>query len=173
MKPVDHDALWSGVNRLLDRAPTLDDLRARKLHLLATARWRQLGRQIPDLLLDELFCAGDINSASRNILAQVRAAHQGPMMIMKGTYRRLLPAPHLRPYKDLDILVDDPVGAQRALMAAGFVAVGLPDEWFVRHHRLRPLQHPEISLPLVELHRRPNWFCGVRPRLPRSHSPQL
>ena len=37
------------------------------------------------------------------------------------------PVPSDRPFGDLDLLVEDPEAAQRALIAAGFVEFGEPD----------------------------------------------
>ncbi len=45
------DAIWEGVDRLVDRAPTFADLRSHRIELLAARRWRALGRAVPDELV--------------------------------------------------------------------------------------------------------------------------
>jgi hypothetical protein len=66
-----------------------------------------------------------------------------------------------RPFTDLDLLVPDPVGTQRALVAAGFRPVG-DERQYLRIHHLRPLQLGGYPL-LVEIHARPKWIEGLRP----------
>ena len=76
---------------------------------------------------------------------------------MKGAEVALsYPDAALRPYRDVDILVDDPPTVQRSLLAAGFEAVGEPDAYYEGRHHLRPLISRDYPL-LVEVHRRPEW----------------
>ena len=102
--------------------------------------------------------------AASAVLRSVRAAYGGRLMLMKGPeVAARYPEPSTRAYRDIDLLADDPAGAQRALLAAGFVE---------RERRPRPFgarsissrsSHPEFGLT-VEIHRRPNCpsrlFCA-------------
>jgi hypothetical protein len=84
------------------------------------------------------------------------------MVLMKGPeIAAHYPDPSLRPFRDLDLLVPDAEDAQRALLAAGFVAAGSPEPYVDLHH-LQPLHWPGSPL-LVELHDRPKWPAGLRP----------
>ena len=65
------------------------------------------------------------------------------------------PDPALRPCKDLDLLVENPIGVQRALRAAGFVPTGTPHLYEGIHH-LRPLYLPGLPVT-IEVHARPKW----------------
>jgi hypothetical protein len=154
--------LWDRVDRLIDRSPGLADLRTHRLQLLAARRWRSLGRPVPPDLLDEERDAAFIALATPAVLHEVRAACEGPILLMKGPeVAARYPAPTLRPYNDLDLLVPDASGAQRALMAAGFQPVGRP-ELFLGIHHLRPLHSPRFPL-YVEIHSQPKWLDGLQP----------
>ena len=50
--------LWAAVDRLLDSAPGLEDLRVHRLQLLAARRWGALGRPVPRELVEEMHWAG-------------------------------------------------------------------------------------------------------------------
>jgi hypothetical protein len=153
---------WPAIDRLIDRATRLEDLRRHGLQLLAGRRFRASGRRVePQLVHDEQLAAAVALSAPR-VLERVRAAYDGPIVLMKGPeIARLYPAPHLRAYGDMDLLVDDAEHAQRALLAAGFRAVGDP-RLYVDIHHLRPLLAPGLAVP-VEVHDRPKWPAGERP----------
>jgi hypothetical protein len=89
------------------------------------------------------------------LLDRARAAYDGELMLMKGPevavrYRY----PTDRAFRDLDLLVDDPPAAQRALVAAGFVEGGNPENYDDAQH-LRPLAWPGLPL-VIELHRWPS-----------------
>ena len=90
-----------------------------------------------------------------SLVARVRAAYNGSLMLMKGpeaaAHRQ---DPETRYFRDLDFLVDDPYAAQRALVASGFIEGRNPEDYEDMHH-LRPLVWPGLPLA-VELHRRPN-----------------
>jgi Uncharacterised nucleotidyltransferase len=152
--------IWAGVERLVDRAPRLSDLRAHRLHLFALRRWRQEGRPIPaDLAADELRAA--IATITVPVLLErVRGVLDGPVLLLKGReVAARYPDPDLRPSVDVDVLVSDARKAQRALIGAGFREVGDPDLYTDIHH-LRPLLSP--GLPVwVEVHSRPKWVSGL------------
>lgn len=170
-RPVSHhevdlgEGLWAGVDRLVDRADSLVDLRAHALHLLAADRWRRTGRTVPHALAIEELVAAHKTAAAAAILRSARAAYHGQMVLLKGPeVAALYPSPVLRPSGDLDILVEDAEQAQRALTAAGFVPIGPFDEsYYEGLQHLRPLQHPEHPVLRVELHRRPNWVDWSEP----------
>ena len=139
----------------MERAPDTAALRAHRLHLLAARSWRARGRHVPpDLRADERLAA-IMALAVPSLVARVRAAYNGSLMLMKGpeaaAHRQ---DPETRYFRDLDFLVDDPYAAQRALVASGFIEGRNPEDYEDMHH-LRPLVWPGLPLA-VELHRRPN-----------------
>src|SRR5262245_51961646 len=83
-------------------------------------------------------------------------------MVMKGPeIAARWPTPRLRPWTDLDVLVGDPEAFQAALLRAGFVEVGEPEDYDDSHH-LRPVAHPLLPMA-VEVHRRPKWPTEAPP----------
>jgi hypothetical protein len=154
--------IWDRIDRLIDRSPSLRDLQAHGLHLLAARRWRSLGRPIPaDLARAELWAALRVNAAG-DLMARIRAACEGPIVLIKGpSVASLYPEPTLRPFIDLDLLVSDPEDAQRALLAAGFEPVPARSHPDLAHH-LHPLQFADRPLS-VEVHRYPKWLPGLEP----------
>jgi putative nucleotidyltransferase-like protein len=154
--------LWEGVNRLIDRSPSLADLRAHRLQLLALARWRELGRPIPPDLDTEALQAAMAALAAPVVLERIRAAIDGPALLLKGPeVAACYPNPTLRPFGDLDLLVPDAEAVQAALVDAGFVPLG-EESHYVGIHHLRPLCLPDVPL-VVEIHSRPKWIEGLRP----------
>jgi hypothetical protein len=159
--------LWAAVDALIDRAPSLDGLRAHKLHLLAARRLRAAGHPVPAALaLDERRSAVNALTAPA-LLRRVRAAVDGPIVLIKGPeVAARYPDPVLRPYGDLDLIVPDAAAAQRALLADGFVAIGDPRLYGGIHHE-RPLTLP--GLPIwIELHSCPKWPEGLTPPPPEE-----
>jgi hypothetical protein len=157
------DAVWNGVDRLIDRAPSLADLRAHRLQLLAAARWRGAGLAVSARLLVEEAAYVRRTFAASGVLSAIRAAYDGPLMVLKGpAVSRLYPDPTRRPFSDLDILAEDPEGVQRALLKAGFEPYyAHPDAYYNGLHHLRPLKG--LRGPVVEIHRRPNWVTFADP----------
>jgi hypothetical protein len=149
--------IWTALGTVVDRAPTLTDLRAHALHLFAVSWWRRTGREIPTELYHDLRSASMRVLAVQSLLARVRAAVDGPLMLIKGYETALrYPDPTMRPFSDIDLVVPDPPRVFRALIAAGFRPVGESDAYYERLHHLRPLCLPKLPI-LVELHRRPEW----------------
>jgi hypothetical protein len=137
-------------------------LRAHGLHLLAAVRLRALGRPIPPELADLERRAAVTGLAVPALLRRARSAFDGRLMIMKGAQVALhYPEPGLRPFTDVDILADDAVAAQRALVAAGFRALGPPEGCNGGHH-LRPLAWPGLPI-VIEMHCRLHWARGLTP----------
>jgi hypothetical protein len=155
---------WAGVDRIVDQAPSLADLRSHGLHLLAAKRWRQLGRDVPEQLAKEQAASGLLALGGWHVLTQVRNAYDGQLILMKGPLvAECYPDPATRHFGDLDILADDPEAAQRALISAGFEPTGFDDSYYEGLHQLRPLRLPGCPVPSVEIHRRPNWVDWVDP----------
>jgi phage gp36-like protein len=149
--------LWSAVDRLVDQAASVDDLTAHGLHLLAARRCRELGRPVPVSLVAAERSAAALQLAAMVALERIRAAYDGPILILKGLeLAARYPSATLRPVRDIDVLVEDPDRAQRALIDAGFEPVGHEDSYYASRHHLRPLLSPDLPA-LVEIHRRPEW----------------
>jgi hypothetical protein len=150
------------LEHLADRAASVDDLRLHKLQLVAARTWRERGRLVPGPLLDEERYARMLALLAPMVLRRIGDAVGGRVVLMKGPEAAAYyPDPTLRPYGDLDLLVEDAAGAQRALLAAGFLEVGEPEPYVDIHH-LRPLAYPGLPLP-VEIHERPKWIDGLEP----------
>jgi hypothetical protein len=154
--------LWEAVDRLVEAAPRLSDLRNHGIDLFAARRWRALGRALPpELVADERRIAA-LTLGANPVLERAQRAYGGTIVLLKGPeVAARYPDPALRRFRDLDLLVDDPLGAYRALRAAGFQPVGDP-EVYVDIHHLRPLALPGLPLP-IELHSRPKWLEGRSP----------
>jgi hypothetical protein len=167
-EPVSRDGpLWRNLDALLERAPGFDDLLDQRVHLLAARRWRELGRQLPESIVEHERLAALITMMAPRVLERVRAVVEGPLVLIKGPeLAARYPDPSLRPFGDLDLLVPDPHAARRALLGAGFVESGDPDLYRDIHH-LRPLAWPELPL-LVELHRVPKWPDRLTPPRPEE-----
>ncbi len=158
----DAPEIWRAVDRLVDRAPSLADLRCHKLELFAVRRWRALGRFIPAELLDRERLAALGALAAPILLERVRAAYDDELITLKGPeVAARYPDPALRSFGDIDLLAADAETAQAALLAAGFVEVGDPAIYLGIHH-LRPLCWPGLPLA-VEIHSRPKWPGGSQP----------
>jgi hypothetical protein len=156
-------SIWDRIDALVDSAPGLLDLRAHGLHLLAARHWRSLGRPVPPALEREELAATFRTLAVPGVLAQVRAAYDGPIVLLKGpVVAALYPDPVLRPFEDLDLLVREPHAAQAALEASGFYGGVDPRSMANVHHHLDPLHSPNLPLH-VELHSHPRWIDGRQP----------
>ena len=157
------ESLWHAVDELLDRAPTAADLRAHRLHLLAARRLRLQRRSVSDELVAAERLAAAMSLAAEITLELARAAYDGTLVLMKGLeVARRYPSPTLRPFRDLDLLVDRPWQAQRALIAAGFEPVGMDDGYYEGKQHLRPLRFAGLPV-LVEIHSRPVWVRWAPP----------
>ena len=94
--------------------------------------------------------------AATFVLQRAREAYSGRIVLMKGLeVGAYYPDPGLRPFRDLDLVVDDAALAQRTLLEAGFELTG--DERLYRNiHHLQPLRWPGLG-PVVEIHDRLKW----------------
>lgn len=152
--------LWEAVDRLLDGVEDLADVRAHRLDLLKADRLRRLGRRVPAELAAEERASALRSLAAPLLLERVRAAADGPVLVLKGPeVARWYPAPGLRSFDDVDVLAANAGRTQRALLHAGFVEVGDPRLYTDIHH-LRPLHLPGFPL-VVEVHERPKWVEGL------------
>ncbi len=155
--PADELPLWHAVGRVIDAAPTLADLRAHRLHLLAARRWRTRGSPVPEELAAAELAAARVTLAAPLVLERIRAACEGPLVLMKGYELALrYPDPATRPFDDIDLLAENPEAVSRALRAAGFQPLGEDDAYYLGRHHLRPLFLPDLPI-VVEVHRRPEW----------------
>jgi Uncharacterised nucleotidyltransferase len=154
---------WDRVDALVDVAPGLQDLRAHGLQLLAARRRRMSAAPVPaGLVREELEAAWRTHAAPR-VLAQVRAACDGPLMVVKGpAVASRYPHPATRPFIDLDLLVPDAQAAQAALLGAGFRLSADPAGYPDHLHHLPPLHSPADPIP-IEVHSRLKWVDGLRP----------
>ena len=153
--------LWAAVEALVARAPSLADLYSHRLELFAARQLRASGQDVPEDLLARERRAAISALTAPLLLARVRAAFDGPLVLIKGPeVAARYPDPTLRSFGDVDLLTPDAHAAQAALLAAGFVEVGDP-ELYVDIHHLRPLALPELPL-VVEIHSRPKWVAGLR-----------
>lgn len=159
----DNLCLAGVIERLVETAPSLDALRKHHLHLAAARLWRLRGREVPADLMGEARAAALRSMLARFILGKARSAYGGALMLMKGPeVAAHYPVPSDRPFRDLDLLVEDPVAARQALIAAGFAEFGEPAAYTGLQH-LPPLMWPGVPLA-VELHRRPSqpfWLAPV------------
>jgi hypothetical protein len=148
--------MWERVDQLLARAPHEHALRLHRVELLEARRLRAHGLPLGPLVADEA-AALLSDLAVAPLLSRVRAACDGPLVLLKGAEVSLdYPAPRLRRFCDLDLLTDDAPGAQAALLDAGFRAIEDEDS----EHHLRALHWPGLPLA-VEVHHRPHWPHGV------------
>ena len=112
---------WPAVDALIDRAPDLAALQAHRLHLLAAQRWRKQGKLVPPWLADAERGASVQIMLAALVLERVRSTYDGRIVLFKGyEVGQSYPSPSLRPFVDIDLLVDDAERAQAALLAAGF-----------------------------------------------------
>src|SRR5438094_1263991 len=102
-RPLPEQRFWERVNRLIDSAPGLPDLRAHRLHLLAARRWRARGLPIPEELRAEERSAALVSLGVPLLLERIRASCDGPLVLFKGHELALrYPDPAVRPFADID-----------------------------------------------------------------------
>jgi hypothetical protein len=147
------DVPWRAVNRLLD-GMDVQTVLAHQLGPLAAIRWRETGREVPDLLLVHERAAQIRSMQAVPILTRARAAYPGRLMLLKGPELDRLYPQGGRLFADLDLLVDDAAAARAALLAAGFEPISAALDG--RPHHLPPLWWPGSHLP-IELHTHLNW----------------
>lgn len=155
--------LWEAVGRLVAGAADIDSLRAHRLELLAIRERRRQGLIVPAELLPAARTSAAAALAVPRVLERVRAACEGPIVILKGPeVAAWYPHPSLRAFNDLDLWVPAMPAVQDALLAAGFRPVQDGQTYRSGSHHLRPL-HLEGAPLFVEVHSRPKWVDGGRP----------
>jgi hypothetical protein len=153
---MSNSMLWERIGELADQAQRNSDLRYHKLHLVAASRMRRRGEEIPAELRQAEREAAVMRLSAAPLVRRIRAATDASIIVMKGPEAAAYwPDPRLRPWSDLDLLVDDPDALQASLLRSGFVEVGEPAAYRDLHH-LCPLIYPGIPLA-IEVHRRPHW----------------
>jgi hypothetical protein len=154
--------LWEAVDALIDRAPSLDDLREHRLQLLAERHWVRSGRAVPPSLSAEKAVAAALALPIPSLLSRIASTWDGPMIVLKGPeLASRYPAELLRTAGDIDLLVDDASAAHDALRSAGFVATGDPRRYVEIHH-LQPLVWEDLPVR-IEVHHAPKWLEGLEP----------
>jgi hypothetical protein len=153
--PARASELWERVDNLVDRAPSLADLQRHRLDLFAARRWRSLGRPVPTELQHEERAAAVAAMIGPRLLQKVRASYDGPIVVFKGIEAATFYPERMRPFSDIDLLVEDSKAAQKALLANGFVEVGDP-ELFIDIHHERPLCVPGVPVA-IEVHHTVKW----------------
>ena len=152
--------LWEGVDRLLDRLSPEAAI-AHQLGPLAARRLRARGEAVPDQLAREERAAKAGALVAPTLLARVRAAYEGPLLLMKGPELTSRYPGGARRLGDLDLVAEDPDQAQAALLSHGFIPKSMGVEAdYLRHHHLHPLSYPGIPLP-IEIHRKAMWPSGL------------
>jgi hypothetical protein len=167
-------AIWRAVDDLVDRAPNLRALRAHRIHLLAARRYREQGLPVDSELEREESLSAVRTTLAPALLARIRDAHGSPIVVFKGPEVAMrYPAPELRGFVDLDLIVADPQRLHGALVGHGFEEMEDPP-WagsradpFADKHHTRPLQPPGIPLK-IELHRWPSWPRWLTPPPPEA-----
>lgn len=153
---------WDRVDALIDASPGLDDLHAHGLELLAARRWRARDVPLPATLVREELLAQWRTQAAPRVLEAVRAAVDGPVLLMKGpAVAARYPEPATRPFIDIDLLVPDARTAHAALLAAGFEPSADPGGYPDFLHHMPPVHAPADPIP-IELHSRLKWVDGCR-----------
>jgi putative nucleotidyltransferase-like protein len=154
------EGLWEGVDRLLARLePELAS--GHGLGPLAARRLRLRGEPVPEQLAREERAARTAALVVPALLARIRAAYDGPLLLMKGPELTSRYPDAARRLADLDLLAGDADQAQQALLDAGFALKPVPvGPNYDLHHHLQPLEWPGIALP-IEVHRRVPWPRGL------------
>jgi hypothetical protein len=136
------------------------------MQFLGARHWRAQGKAVQPVLAKAEHHNALRVLSTPVVLERIRAACDGRVVLMKGYETALLyEDPVLRPFADIDLLVEDAPAVHRSLLAAGFVEIGDP-EIFIDIHHLRPVTLPEIFLP-VEVHHEPKWPDDLEP--PATH----
>jgi Uncharacterised nucleotidyltransferase len=148
--------LWERVGELADRASRISDLQYHKLELIAASRMRARGEEVSEELRRAELHAAVVGISAGPLMRRVREATDARMIVMKGPEAAALwPNARLRPWKDLDLLVEDADAVQADLVAAGFVELEAPELFDHLHHHC-PLALPGVPVA-IEVHRHPHW----------------
>jgi putative nucleotidyltransferase-like protein len=162
-REIVYDAsLWANLARLIERAPRESDLRFHGVELLAAQHDRKLGRTPALQTIAAERTAAATSLVAPLVLQRVLSTVDGPVVLMKGPeVAEHYENPLTRPYRDIDLLVEDAQSAWSAMVEAGFEPTGDP-RIYVGIHHLRPLVWPGLPL-VVEVHHDPKWLDGAVP----------
>jgi hypothetical protein len=152
--------LWRGLERRFGAADPAR-LRLHGLGPIAAGWLRRRRETVPDDLQLEERAAAAAMLAVEPLLTRVRAACDGPLLLMKGPEIAVRYPNGARAFGDVDLLALDARSVHRQLRAAGFVEVGDPRLFHGIHH-LRPLSCPRLPL-VVEIHSKPKWLDRLPP----------
>jgi hypothetical protein len=156
------DRLWAGVRELVARAPGPEGSLHHGLQMFDVEARLGAGAPLPPALEAARLHAQLGALMVPVLLERIRDTLDQPVVLMKGAeIAARYPDPSLRPFNDVDLLVEDPVAAYDRLRANGFEPAGDPG-LYVDHHHLQPLRLPSCPLPL-ELHHGPSvmpWMTG-------------
>lgn len=98
---------WRSIERVVERLPE-PSLKPHGVHLIAADIWRQQGVDVPLAYQQAARFRAIQTPATAVLLERVCATVSGPIMLMKGPEVALrYPDPALRPFGDLDLLVQD------------------------------------------------------------------
>jgi hypothetical protein len=154
---------WRTVERLVEsRLADTAGVCAHGLGPLAADLLERRGEPIPPAFLHEQRVARVAAISAPALLARVRNAWDGPLLLLKGPEVAARYPHHARSFVDLDLLVSDAEEAQRALLAAGFHEEEDPGGIFVGIHHLTPLRWAGLPLK-IEIHTEPKWPEGLTP----------
>jgi putative nucleotidyltransferase-like protein len=152
--------MWDRVEELVVRAPSSGAVHHHQLNAVAARARRRRGLPVEPQQRAAEQAAAIAALSSVYLLGRVRAAVDGPLVLMKGPeVAASYPQPQTRLFKDLDILTPDVDAAYRALLAAGFVEVTC-GSFVPPPYHCWPLGWPGVPLT-IELHRAPRGVPDV------------
>lgn len=161
------------IETVLERAVDPEAANAQGLRLLLLDREVERGQELPKKQRDARYLAHLLKPVSVALLARIRAAVEGPLIIIKGPeVSAHYPRPGLRSWCDLDIIAEDAAAVWEQLKAAGFSGGARSEGHDHRHepplslpgYRLTVEVHRTIPLPLWG--RSPDWSWLLRHTYP-------
>jgi hypothetical protein len=164
--PSSPSPLWAAVDRVVERLSP-EQACDHGLGPLAARRRRQLGLPLGEQLVREERAAGAANLVAPSLLARIRDAVDGRIVMFKGPELSRHYPGRARRFGDLDLLPEDAERTQAALLAAGFRLQDRdwPPEGYDDarrpHYHLHPLEWPGVPLR-IEVHKEVKWPEGVR-----------
>jgi hypothetical protein len=158
---------WGAVERLIEGLEP-DLASEHGLGPLASSMLRHAGKPVPNSLLREYRAAATANLLAPTLLARIRSAYDGPLLLLKGPELANRYPDRARRFSDLDLLAGDADRAQAALLASGFELHECQwppqgyDDRRRPHFHLHPLEWPGLALR-IEVHRSVNWPEAMSP----------
>lgn len=147
-------AMWDRVEELVAHSPTSAAMHHHQVGALGARGRRHKGLPVDAHMRAAEQAAAMAALSGLYLLRRVRAAVDGPLVLMKGPEAAAsYPQPEARLFKDLDLLTADVEATYRALLAAGFVEAACGSFVPPTYHSW-PLAWPGIPLA-IELHNAP------------------